>query len=124
MIKKLIKRFGRWLLSDEIKEQKEIIGDLKKQRKQTLALNNYLENVLGLGLDVTQHPGRYSKSWAAICIQGKSHDFVRFVNLRDSEIRHINNFLRQFDRANSPCIDAEPHTSALLKFERRSRGGN
>lgn len=48
----------------------------------------------GVGVDIHQR----SASWAVICIQGKKHDFVKFIDLPDKDIRDIQQFLRHFDR--------------------------
>jgi hypothetical protein len=64
----------------------------QKELKQKIDLYDQLLNI---SVDVHEH----SNSWAVICVNGKC-DYVKFVDLGQSNIREISRFLRQFEKSN------------------------
>ncbi len=111
MIKKYLKKFLLALFAEEIKESIEIkklmqgaLSEMAHKQKQFL-------EVVDVSVDVHQ----YGRSWACISIQGRRDDFVKFVDLRDSEIREIQRFLHQFSRKGR-TIDAPREMNRFLKF--------
>lgn len=104
----LKKKFARWLLKEQIEklelsQQKydSLLRDqsniYKKQVDLVKELQDKLGNI-GVGVDVDPHP--YSHSWAVICLQGNKRDFIKFVELNDSNVHEIQRFLSNFRRDN------------------------
>lgn len=103
----MIRKIFRWIFKNELSELDELKSDLKiKQDK----LNNLFENI-DVSVDVNQR----SPSWAVISIQGKQ-DYIKFIDLGQSEIRDIQHFLRHFER--NVKVDASPQMSNFIKCGR------
>ena len=66
--------------------------------------------------DVSVDVHEYEPSWAVISLQGKKMDYVKFIDLGDSDIREIASFLRQFERRHNIKVDARPDLRAWLKM--------
>jgi|WetSurMetagenome_2_1015567.scaffolds.fasta_scaffold1750495_1 hypothetical protein len=79
------------------------ISDFEKKIVELKKENEELRKAIMVGVDY--HP-RLPKSWAVICIEGKS-DYVRFVELPTSQIREVAQFLRRYDERN--CTIDMPH---------------
>lgn len=69
-------------------------------------------------LDVSVDVHQYEPSWAVISLQGKKMDYVKFIDLGDSDIREIASFLRQFERRHNIKVDASPGLREWLKIDR------
>lgn len=67
-------------------------------------------------LDVSVDVHKYEPSWAVISLQGKKMDYVKFIDLGDSDIREIASFLRQFERRHNIKVDARPDIREWLKM--------
>ena len=123
-MKNILRKLIRWALKDELDDLKSEIAKSKQvTRKCELYeanLKSMLQNI-DVSVDVHESHHRYSPSWAVVSLQGERTDFIKFINLRDQDIREIDVFLRQFDRINNVKIDAAPNISAFLKVERRNR---
>ena len=52
--------------------------------------------ITNAGVDVDYHS---KNSWAVICIDGHP-EYIKFVDLKGSEVRDIENFLRRFEKSN------------------------
>lgn len=111
----MIRKFFKWVFREELENlhvQIEMSKTLAKGiRDQRRAIDNVL-NSIDVSVDVNEYS--YNKSWAVVSLQGKRADFVKFIDLRDSEIREIEKFLRRFERHHLK-IDASPSTSGWLK---------
>ena len=121
-IKKYLKKLFNWIFEEELSKLKKetenayqqslIANDILKRAKQRAKdINNLLGN-----LDVSVDIHRYSSSWAVISLQGKTTDYLKFVNLGESQIREIAQFLSNFDRSK---IDANPLETKMLREETR-----
>ncbi len=115
---KLKEKFKNWLFKEEIndiKETKEKYDELLKSVHQAYQIlykaeemhdkshalladcHRFMNSVCDVGTDVgykyTDH------SWAVICIHGK-RDYVKFVDMNQSDIRTIASFLKTFEYSN------------------------
>jgi len=108
----MIKRFFKWIFKSELLELQKQINHTKEATKKYSEQELKIDNLLG-NIDVSVDVHQYSKSWAVISIQGKKTDYIKFVDLGESEIRDIQMFLRNFDRRK---IDASPIASRFLRI--------
>jgi len=116
----MIRKLFNWIfktelekLNSEILRAKNIADRLEEQRK---AFNTVLS---GIDVSVDVHEHRYSPSWAVISLQGKKTDYIKFVELGNSEIIEIQRFLRNFERNANIKVDAAPSASQFLRIPRR-----
>lgn len=120
-MKNPIKPILRWIFKTELRELNEQLLKTKKATAEfeayKMTLDNLLKNI-DVSVDVSEHH-RYSRSWAVISVQGSRTDFLKFVDLGDSEIRDIQRFLRQFTRCSDPKIDASPGTTPFFRLPRK-----
>jgi 23S rRNA A2030 N6-methylase RlmJ len=101
-MKKIIKCLVNWLFSEEINQYKKEIERLKKERKASEDLNNFLRNIWG-EMEVNLDHHYRSPSWAVICLQGKRADFIKLVELPEADMRCLLNFLQLFKRGKVNC---------------------
>lgn len=113
-MKKLIKKLFEWVFAAELKELRK---EKNKAKKQSATIQRILDG-MDVSVDVSHNAHYYSASWAVVSIQGKP-DYIKFMNLGNSDARHIASFLRQFEKARNIKIDADPHTSGFIKAEIR-----
>lgn len=62
-----------------------------------------IEKLVDVGVDVHMRGG----SWGVLALKGKSHNYVKFIDLKDSDMRDVSHFLKRFERYN--CINDAPH---------------
>ena len=109
-----------WLFKSQIQQlqiQMYIAKDLSdKLVAHEAKIKNMLDNI-----DVSVDVHEYSRSWAVISLQGRKTDYIKFVDLEDSDIKEIGMFLRKFDRRTNVKIDATPIASNFLRIERENR---
>ena len=89
------------LLREEVfKEDIDSIKSMKLQCENTLnevnKIKSLYQQITNVGVDVDYYG---KNSWAVICIDGHP-EYVKFVDLKESEARDIENFLRRFERSN------------------------
>ena len=119
-IKKYLKKLFNWIFEEELSKLKKEIEDayqksliaedmLKKANKKAKDINSLLGN-----LDVSVDVHQYSSSWAVVSLQGKKTDYIKFINLGESQMREIAQFLSHFDRSK---IDANPLEAKMLREE-------
>lgn len=119
-IKKYLKKLFNWIFEEELSELKKeresahqqslIAKDvLEKARQKAKDINHLLGN-----LDVSVDVHKYSSSWAVVSLQGKKTDYIKFINLGESQMREIAQFLSHFDRSK---IDANPLETKMLREE-------
>lgn len=96
----------------EKKEAKQLITKLQEQHKTF----EFLLSNIDVSVDVHEH--NYSPSWAVISLQGQKTDYIKFINLGQSDIKEIASFLRNFERDSNLKIDAYPPTSRFLKISK------
>ena len=110
--------FKNWLFKEElndIKETKEKYDELQKSVKRAVALTNeacnmhnkshilledcrkFMSSICDVGTDIGYRS--VDHSWAVICVHGKM-DYVKFVDMKQSDIRSIVNFLKNFEYSN------------------------
>lgn len=102
-MKILIRKLFKWIFKEELQE---LYSSIKEYEK--------IYSIIGkmeISIDVHQDPLRYSKSWAVISIQGK-RDYIKFINLGDSDLREIQRILNHFEKSK---IDATPESTIFLK---------
>lgn len=98
-------------LNEESINSKEYIAnttDLLRKRvshneESIDVLHKTIENVVHIGTDVDANRTNHGGSWAVVCIEGKMN-IVKFVDLSRGDIRHVLDFLKQFEAAKH-CID-------------------
>lgn len=121
----MLRNFLKWVFKSELenleKLTKEIQGKImtiEEQQKRTAKVHaKFIEVLDGIDVSVDVHEYSPSKSWAVISLQGRKTDYIKFVDLRDSDIREISQFLRIFERSSNLKIDASPPTSKFLKLK-------
>jgi len=123
VIKNLVKKTLRYCFSEEIEDLKK---ELKKveflktklafQIDKTKRVQKTFEDVLSnFDCSVDVHTEKYSSSWAVISLQGQKSDYLKFIDLGNSDIRQIADFLRRFEKQNNIKVDADPSTYYHLK---------
>lgn len=91
-------------LATEITKAQELQEKLKREYANThntrLVVQKDLErlNTVFGNVEVSLDHG-YHDNWAVISVAGEKSDYIRFVDLRDRDIRDLQSFLRQFDRS-------------------------
>lgn len=120
MKSKFLKSLVRWAFSEELSQLETITKSLRSREIQldsaltrTEKLEAKLKNIF-LNLDVSVDVHHYSKSWAVISLQGKSCDYIKFVDLDHKDIMEIAGFISRFDREK---VDATPNETAFIKLE-------
>lgn len=119
----MLRKFFKWIFKAELQElnvqiqkTKEVTAEFERYQK---SLKNILQNI-DVSVDVHEYH-KYSKDWAVISLQGSKTDYLKFIDLGDADIRHIQQFLRQFERDANVKIDAYPNASQLLRIDRHDR---
>lgn len=59
--------------------------------------HKFMNSICDVGTDVAYYGNEHS--WAVICIHGK-RDFIKFVDMRQCDIREVASFLKRFERSN------------------------
>lgn len=122
---KKVHLFFNWVFKAELNSLRVQILKAKEAEESCMAYKQVFEDVLkgvDVSIDVHEPSSYYSKSWAVISLQGNGADYIKFVDLGHAEIRHIQGFLRQFERAKPHIkIDASPHASDFLRVPLRNR---
>ena len=103
-----------------IKETKLFIQEwvYEREEKTNLRLSTLEELYKNLDISVDVHEHKFSNSWAVISIQGKKTDYIKFIDLGNSEIREIAQFLRRLEKVRNIKVDASPLASPLLRIEK------
>ena len=115
---KFKEKFKNWLFKEElndIKETKEkydellktvdkayrMLGEAREMHEKSHTLltdcHKFMNNICDVGTDVGFRTNDHS--WAVICIHGKK-DYVKFVDMDQSDIRTIASFLKTFEYSN------------------------
>lgn len=116
----MIHKFFKWIFKSELQE---LNSQIQKTKEATSKLENYqksLKNVLeniDVSVDIHEYH-RYTKSWAVISLQGQKSDYLKFIDLGDADIKHIQEFLKQFERNINVKVDASPNASQFLRVAR------
>lgn len=118
----MIRKLFNWIfkaeldkLASEILRAKNIADKMEAQYR---VFNKVLAGI-DVSVDVHEHDHRYSPSWAVISLQGQRADYIKFVELGQSDINEISRFLRNFERAAINIkVDASPHASQFLRIPR------
>lgn len=125
---KLKDKLKNWLFKEElndIQETKKKYDELLKSVERAQAITNearamhenshtllsdchkFMNSICDVGTDVGFRSNDHS--WAVICVHGKM-DYVKFVDMHQSDIRSIANFLKKFEYSNrvtdSPLCNA------------------
>lgn len=108
----MIKKIFSWIFKQELIQLKQAVSELNIAKAALEVNQKRLENILdNFDISVDHHP--YGRSWAVISIQGKKADYIKFIDLGESEIRAIQRFVSQFDRSK---VDTAPHFSHFFKI--------
>ena len=129
-IKDIIKQ---WLLKDELKEIAKIksfktdydylvnisrrslslLNEAKDREEKSYTLlddcHKFMNSICDVGTDIGYRD--VDHSWAVICVHG-ARDYIKFVDMRQSDIRAIVSFLKTFERANR-VTDSPFHNSQI-----------
>ncbi len=117
----MIRKIFKWIFKSELQELNTQIQNSKEIAVKNEALQKTLNSFLDVSVDVHEYQ-KHSKSWAVISLQGTKADYIKFIDLGDADIRHIQQFLRQFERDANIKIDASPIASQFLRISRMDRG--
>lgn len=120
----MIRKLFNWIfeaeldkLNSEILKAKNIAEKLEQQRN---AFNTVLSGI-DVSVDVHEYDHKYSPSWAVISLQGQKTDYIKFIELGQSEINEIALFLRNFELNSSIKVDASPIASQFLRVPHSKR---
>lgn len=83
-------------LIEENRELRHELKELNRLNKEIIQKNKYILKQFNISADINHYDNH---SWAVISIQGNT-DYVRFVNLSNQDIRHVHEFLKQFEMTN------------------------
>lgn len=116
----MIRKFFKWLFKAELNQLESRILEAKAATNKVEMMERHFNKMLSnidVSVDVHEHH-RYARSWAVISLQGSRTDYLKFIDLGDSDIRHIAQFLRQFERGSNIKIDASPSATGFLRMPR------
>ena len=114
-IKRIVRSIIVWALDDELSSILKQVNDVNSN---LIGLDSKYVSLLNhLDVSVDIHEYRKNSSWAVISIEGKKHDYIKFIDLGDSDIWKISKFLRDFEKSNKIKVDASPTTSKFLKYK-------
>lgn len=114
-MRKLLKWVFKKELSElemELSRARNVVGEVEKQQKKLNKVLSYID------VSVDVHEYNYSPSWAVISLQGQKTDYIKFVDLGQSDINEISKFLRGFERSKNIKIDASPIASKFLHIKK------
>ena len=115
---KIKEKLRNWLFKEEIKELTELKKNYEKfmlslERAKSLAdearyqhrksydlltdCRKFMNSVCDVGTDIGFRSNDHS--WAVICVHGKK-DFIKFVDMHQSDVRNIVSFLKNFEYSN------------------------
>ena len=119
-MKRLLTKIFSWIFSERIKALDKSLEIAAANNRVMGDKIEFLQQLVGnmhVGIDV--HENDYSPNWAVICIQGEKANFIKFMRMRDNDLREIQHILRSFERFGARdyqfTIDAAPQTSRFLK---------
>lgn len=112
-----------WLREEVFKEEIEDFRFMKLQCMNASAHSDralhevdemklLYQSITNVGVDADYHG---KNSWAVICIDGHP-EYVKFVDLKGSEARDIENFLRRFEKSNV-VVDSPFRNSYIKDYE-------
>ena len=120
-MKKIIKNWLKKFLeidADNKKIQQEIVNlqlqNTEYERSLTILQREIINNkhllestrkLINVGVDI--HDNRYGKSWAIVCLSGKT-EIVNFYDLPYKDLVELNKILQQFKGTNV-TVDASPY---------------
>ena len=114
----IVKKFFRWVFSFELQNlifQTQMAEDVRSRcEDQWKKVESMLQNI---DISVDVHEYKHSSSWAVISLQGQKTDYIKFIEMKDSDVREISQFLRKYERNAHIKIDASPSASQFLRIE-------
>lgn len=119
-----MKKLFKWIFKSELKQLNALIQQTKDLIINYESQEKRIKNILqGIDVSVDVHDYcKYSPSWAIISLQGNKTDYIKFINLGDSDIKQIAKFLRVYEKNNiNVKIDASPHASQFLKINKYNK---
>lgn len=118
-MKTIIRNIFRFALKEEIdrlnRKEKELDSRISESIKHMNTFKQLLDNI---DVSVDVHENSYSPSWAVISLQGQKTDYIKFIDLRDSDIRDVSFFLRRYEKLRNIKIDASPRASSFLRIKK------
>ena len=116
----MIRKFFKWVFKEELQKLNTQIQQLKENNIDFKSYEASVKKVfehIDVSVDVNDSKyDRYARSWAVVSLQGQKADYIKFIDLGNEDMRHIQLFLRQFERSNNIKIDARPDASKWLKL--------
>lgn len=135
---KLKEKLKNWLFKKELNDLQELKDKydaliMSTERANTLAnkaqemhqqsqvlletCHKLMNSICDVGVDVGYHTDDHS--WAVICVHGKM-DYVKFVDMRQSDIRTIVEFLKHFKYSNmvtdSPLVHQRHLKNEIIRW--------
>ena len=127
----MIRKLFNWIFKSELDKLQKAIDTAENRSFRAEKLGAELEwqkkafqsilDGIDVSVDVHEYDHRYSPSWAVISLQGQKTDYIKFVELGQSEINEIAKFLRNFERNSNIKVDASPMASQFLRVPRSKR---
>jgi hypothetical protein len=122
LVKGWIKQLFLWIFAEEFNKLNASYSKVNEEvfncEAQRLKFKKLLDGI-DVSVDVHEYDYKYSPSWAVVSLQGKNTDYIKFIELGNSDIRDIANFLRSYERDANIKTDASPHASKFLRIGRR-----
>lgn len=123
IIRKIVKNLIRFALKEELIKLQDTQNRMDKYlsslnvklERASLTQKTFEDLLSNFDCSVDVHVEKHSPSWAVISLQGQKSDYLKFIDLGDSDIRQIADFLRKFERKNNIKIDADPQMVNLIK---------
>lgn len=114
----MLKKLFNYIFASQISELNNEISELKKlcivkqsEIKELRELSFKYDNIVS-NIDVSIDYHEHSSSWCCISIQGQKADYIKFIDLGNSDIQDIKNFLRKYEK--NIKIDATPQQIAYI----------
>lgn len=109
-IKVIKENYDKHILS--LERAKALTDEAREQHRKSYDLltdcHKFMNSICDVGTDVGFRSNDHS--WAVICVHGKM-DYVKFIDMHQSDIRTIVNFLKNFKHSNmvtdSPLCNRE-----------------
>lgn len=117
-LSKIVRKVFYFVFQKEVERLNCQLSNAHIQTDNALAALREAKQMLG-NIDVSVDVHEYhSPSWAVMSLQGGKTDYIKFIDLSDSDIRDIARFLRRYERHYNIKIDASPMASQWLRIKK------
>ena len=113
-IKIIRKNYDKHMLS--LERAKALTDEARDEHRKSRDLltdcHKFMNSICDVGTDIGFRSSDHS--WAVICIHGKK-DYIKFVDMHQSDIRTIANFLKKFEYSNR--VTDSPINKEHIEYE-------